>query len=243
MPNVVSPPSAITLTSLLAPGMAAVRKYWRPFLLLQSAAFLLVVAYYENGRVRLLCDQLSQSKEHAGLVFSAIAAAISGALLPELAKAVVMDDRAITRKRVRDVAFAMAAFAGSGIMIDLQYRGLAWLFGHDTLPATIVKKVLADQFVTTPIYGIPYWVLVYSLRAKRYNLMATFRPISPRWYVTHVLPLLIPGWCFWLPMVTLIYLLPGPVQFCLFCFALAAWNLLMVFVATHEATADSTPAA
>jgi hypothetical protein len=243
MPDAVSPPSAITLASLLAPGMAAVRKYWRPFLLLQFSAFLLVLAYYGSNRVRLLCDQLSQSKEHAGLVFSAIAAAISGALLPELAKAVVMDDRAITGKRVRDVAFAMAAFAGSGIIIDLQYRGLAWLFGHDTSPATIVKKVLVDQFVTTPIYGTPYWIVIYSLRARHYNLIDTIRQISPRWYGMHVLPLLISGWFFWIPMVSLIYSLPGPLQFCLFCFALAAWNLLMVFIATHEATADSTPAA
>lgn len=234
MPEVVSS-SSITLQTLLAPGMAAVKKYWRPFLLLQSAALLLVVGYYTNGRVRALCDQLSQFKQHAGLIFSAISASIAGALLPELAKAVVMDDRAITRQRVRDVVFAMAAFAGSGIIIDLQYRGLAWLFGHDNSPVTIVKKVLMDQFVTTPIYGTPYWVVVYSLRARHYNLIATVGQISPRWYVTHVLPLLIPGWFFWVPMVSLVYSLPGPLQFCLFCFALAAWSLLMVFVATAGA--------
>jgi hypothetical protein len=113
MPEVVSPPS-LTLESLLAPGIAAVKKYWRPFLLLQSVALLLVILYYTNSHIKTICDQLSRFKESGGLIFTAVAAAVAGALLPELAKAVMMGDRAITRNRVRDVGFAMAAFAVSG---------------------------------------------------------------------------------------------------------------------------------
>jgi len=236
MPDVVSPPS-ITLKSLLAPGIAAVRKYWRPFLLLQSAAFVLVVLYYTNAQVRTICDQLSRFKLSGGLVFTAIAAAIAGALLPELAKAIVMGDRAITRKRMRDVGFAMAVFAISGVMTDLQYRGIAWLMGSDTHFYTVVRKMLFDQFVTTPLYGTPYWVVVYLLRANRYNLSATARQITPRWYAQRVLPLLIPGWCFWGPMVLLVYSLPGPLQFLMCCVALGAWSLVMIVIADAEAVA------
>jgi len=230
--------AGLTLTTLVAPGVGAVRKYWRPFLLLQTAAFLIVLAYYTSDRVRLVCQHLSQFKSHNGLIFSAIAAAIAGALLPELAKAIVMGDRQLTAKRLRSVGFALAVFAVNGIITDLQYRGLAWLLGHDNHPITILKKVLVDQFITTPLYGVPYWVIVYGLRANRYDAFKTAAQISPRWYVARVLPLLIPAWCYWLPMVTLIYALPGPLQFCLFCFAVAAWSLLMVFVAEQEAVEE-----
>jgi hypothetical protein len=226
------------VVNLLAPGIAAVKKFWRPFLLLQSAAFLLVLGYYTNDRVRSLCEHLSQLKQHAGLIFSAVSTAFAGAILPELAKAIVMGDRQITRKRLRDVGFALTVFALNGIITDYQYRGLAWWLGQDNHPATVIKKVLADQFITTPIYGVPYWVFVFSLRVNRYDLLRTIKQISPRWYAHRVLPLLIPAWCYWLPMVSLTYTLPGPLQFCLFCFAVAAWSLLMVFVATHEAQAD-----
>jgi hypothetical protein len=234
MPEVVSPPS-LTLESLLAPGIAAVKKYWRPFLLLQSVALLLVILYYTNSHIKTICDQLSRFKESGGLIFTAVAAAVAGALLPELAKAVMMGDRAITRNRVRDVGFAMAAFAVSGILTDFQYRWMAWLIGSDTRFITAVRKMLFDQFVTTPIYGTPYWVVVYLFRAERYHLQAALRQLSPRWYVRRVLPLLLPGWCFWMPMVLLIYSLPGGLQFCLYCLAAAAWSLLMIFIATHEA--------
>ena len=240
MPDVVSPPTPLTLQTVLAPGLAAVRKFWRPFLLLQSAALLLVIGYYDSSHIQAVCEQLSQFKQRGGLVFSAISAAFAGAILPELAKTIVMGDRTLTRKRLRDVRFALFAFAGTGIITDLQYRWFAVMFGNDTHATTVIKKMLFDMLITTPLYGVPYWLIIYSWRAHGYNLPATLGQISPRWYVHRALPLLIPAWCFWVPMVLLIYALPGPLQFCLYCFALAAWSLLMVFVATHKARADST---
>ncbi len=199
----------------------------------------MVVGYYTCRPVQALCDELSILKQHGGLVFSAIAAALAGAILPEIAKAIMLGDRAITRKRLRNVGFALLAFAGGGMIANQQYRLFEWMFGTGTGWGTILRKMLMDQLVFTPIYGTPYWVVVYSFRANRYNLLKTFGQISPRWYVARVLPLLIPAWAFWFPMVGLIFALPGPLQFCLYCFALAAWSLLMVFVATHEAKAAS----
>ncbi len=239
----LAPPPPTTLASLTAPGIAAVRRYWKPFLFLQAVAFLMVLGYYTTGPVRLACDRLSTLKEHGGLVFDAIAAAIAGAILPELAKAIMLGDRAITQKRLANVGFALFAFAGAGVIADLQYRAFGWLVGTGTDWRTIGRKILMDQFVTTPSYGTTYWVLVYAIRANRYDLLKTARQLSARWYVRYVLPLLIPAWAFWIPMVALIFSLPGPLQFCLYCFALAAWSLLMVFVATREAEASVEDAA
>jgi hypothetical protein len=141
------------------------------------------------------------------------------------------------------VGFALVVFAINGVMTDLQYRGIAWLIGSDTHFFTVLRKMLFDQFVTTPMYGTPYWVVVYLLRANRYNVSATVRQITPSWYARRVLPLLIPGWCFWGPMVLLVYSLPGPLQFLMFCFASGAWSLLMVFIASAPATPVPRPQA
>jgi hypothetical protein len=233
MPIVVETP-AISLRLMAAPGLAAVRKFWRPFLLLQAAALGLVVAYYGNAQVRTVCGHLSDFKQQAGLIFSAIATALAGALMPELAKALVMGDRKLTRQRVADVCFALVIFGINGVMVDLQYRAFGVVLGQDNHPLTIVEKVLADQFVTTPLYSMPYWVFVFALRANGFDLIRTVRDISLRWYLVRGMPILIPAWCYWLPMTSMIYALPGPLQFCLFCFAVAAWSLLMVFVATQE---------
>jgi hypothetical protein len=229
-----SPLDAVRRT--LAPGLAAVRRFWRPFVLLQAAALLQVIAYFNVPAVAVACDRMSAFKQHAGLLFSAISYAVAGAVLPELAKAAVMGDRAVDRRRVRNVAFAVAVFALNGIINDLQYRGMAVVFGDDNRWPTVLKKVLADQFITTPLYGTPYWLVVYALRADRYRPWRTLPRLTPAWYVRTVTPLLVTGWAFWLPMSALLYSLPGPLQFGLFLLAVAAWSLLMVAVA-----ADAKP--
>jgi hypothetical protein len=235
MPEAASLPPMITLASLLAPGIAAVKKYWKPFILLQSAALLLVVGFYTSAQVKSLCEQVSQFKQRGGYPFAAVCAAFAGALMPELAKSLVMGDRTLDRRRLRNVGFALVVFAINGLIVDCQYRSFGWLLGYDQSLGTIVKKVLLDQFGTTPVISIPYILLIYSLRANRFNPLKTLGQISPRWYLTQAVPLLIPCWFFWVPMVTLIYALPGPVQYCLFCFDLAAWSLLVIFLATYEA--------
>jgi hypothetical protein len=237
MPEVVPPPSAISLATLLAPGIAAVKKFYRPFLLLQAAAVLLVIAYYSSYRVQTFCEQLTRFKEQGGLVFTAIASAIAGGLIPEIAKAIMLGEHKIDSRRLRNIGFALLVFGSNGILIDLQYRVFAHFLGYDHHVRTIIEKVLLDQFVTTPIYGVPWALILYSLRAHRYHLFATLGELSLRWYVTCALPLLIPCWCFWIPITSAVYSLPVPLQFCLFLLALAAWSLMVVFVATYEGPA------
>ncbi len=226
----------ITLRSLVTPGLEAVRRFWKPFLLLQSLALLLVIAYFYNDAVRTACGGLAELKRNTGLLYSAVAAALAGVVLPEGAKAVVLGQRSFDRQRRRDIGFALVGFALNGIIVDMQYRGLALLLGHDNAPWTVISKVLADQFITTPLYGTPYWILLYGLRAHRYRPGPLLAELSVRWYLTRVLPLLIPCWCYWIPMTLMIYSLPGELQLSLFSLALAAWSLVMIFIASRPST-------
>ena len=232
-------PQPSPLRATLAPGLAAVRRYWRPFVLIQATALAMVLGYYHSPAVAAACDRASTFKAHAGLLFSAISAAFAGAVLPELAKAAVLGDRTVTRQRLRDVGFAIAVFALIGVVNDLQYHCMGLIFGDDQRTATVLRKVLVDQFVTTPLYGTPYWLVVYAIRADRYRFWVTFPRLTPAWYLRTVTPLLVTGWAYWIPMITLLYALPGPLQFCLFLLALAAWSLLMVAIATRAEPAVS----
>ena len=234
-------PAEISLRSLTAPGIEAIRRYWRPFFLLQALALLLVIGFYQSHTVRAACEWLADLKASGGLLYSAIAVAIAGALLPEAAKAIVLGERRFDTARLGAIGFAVAAFAGSGMITDLQYRLLGLIFGNDTDALTVVRKVLADQFITTPIYGVAYWSILYGWRANGYRFGQTLREISPRWYALRVVPILIPAWCFWIPMTALIYSLPPTLQVSLFSLAIAAWSLVMIFVATRPAVEPSPP--
>jgi hypothetical protein len=226
-------------TDLLKPGAAAVKRYWRPFLALQAMAVILVVTYYNSEGARRLCDTLSDIRKSWGIWFVLISSPIAGVVVPEIAKSLMLRGRRYDGQWLSDTLYAMALFTINGVIIDAIYRLQAMLFGDDASFTTVLCKVLADQFIMTPIYGIPYWAIMFGWRRNGYSVLATAREISPRWYMSKVLPIMIPAWLYWFPMVTMVFAMPGPLQFWLFCLAIAAWSLVMLFLARGE---GETPA-
>src|SRR5581483_11625941 len=149
--------------SVLTPGITAVKKFWRPFLLLQATAAAMVIAYYHDQQVRHLCEHLSRMKETGGLLFDMASAAIARALLPEIAKAIMGGGGVWHKGHLRDVLFAVFVFAANGIRTDIESGVLTAAFGDGHRLGTVGKKVLADQVIYTPLIGTPYWLLTYSL--------------------------------------------------------------------------------
>jgi hypothetical protein len=217
-------------SSPLAAGAAALRRFWRPFLLIQSGAALLAITYRASAPFRAACATAALWKLRGGLPFAAVTTALAGGLLPELAKLVADRGRSPLRGRGGEVLFNTAFFAFNGVVIDLLYRGEAVLFGGEARLSTVLEKVAFDQFVFTPQWLI-FIVLLFAWRQRGYSLAATRALVGPGFYRVRVLPLLIPAWLFWIPMVSIVYAMPVPLQFLLFIPALGAWSLIMVFIA------------
>ncbi len=214
----------------LAAGAAALRRFWRPFVLIQLAAVALAVAYRVSPAVRSACAVAATWKTSAGWPLAAVTGAFAGGLLPELAKLVAGDGRRALRGRSGEIAFNAAFFAFNGLVIDALYGGEAMLFGRDARLVTVAEKVAFDQFVFTPIWLVLI-VVLFLWRQRGFSWAATRPALARGFYRARVVPLLIPDWLFWIPMVSIIYALPVPLQFLLFVPALGAWSLIMVFVA------------
>jgi hypothetical protein len=219
-----------------AAGVRALRRFWRSFLLIQGAAVLLVASYHFSAAVRDACRAAAALKAAGGLPFAAVTGAIAGGVLPELAKWLV--DRRARTDRAGAVLFNTAFFAVNGVVVDLLYRLEARLFGSDGRFATVVAKTAFDQFVFTPLWLIPIGAL-FLWRQRAFSLAATLPALRGGFYRARVLPLLLPDWCFWIPMVSIIYALPVALQFLLFVLLLAAWSLIMVFIADGDAAASA----
>lgn len=198
------------------------------------AAVLLVVAYHASAHVRAACAALAAMKAAGGLPFAAVSAAVAGGLLPEVARAIADRGRYRLAGRGGDVLFNIAFFAFNGVVIDLLYATAARLFGSGGSFGTVVRKTAFDQFVFTPLW-LALIIALYLWRAKGFNLAATLSALREGgpFYKTRVVPLLLPAWCFWIPMVLIIYALPVPLQYLLFVLALGAWSLIMVFIASE----------
>jgi len=213
-------------------GLVAVRRFWRPFVLMQGAAVLLVIAYRASAGVRDACAALVDLKREGGLAFSAVASAIAGVLLPEAATLATVPDERARPGRAGKLAFTTAFFLVNGAVVDLFYRLSAHVFGDSATPAVVAQKVAFDQFVFTPL-----WLSVigslFAWHKYGFRWAPTRADLTDGFYRRRLLPLLLPNWCFWIPMTAVIYALPVPLQFLLFVFALAAWSLIMVVIAAR----------
>jgi len=218
------------IVSPLAAGAAALRQFWRPFLLIQSAAVALALAYHFSPGVRAACEVVGSWKVSGGLLFAAVSGSLAGGLLPEIAK--VLTDRSLAglRGRGRTIAFNLTFFAFNGMVIDRFYWLEAVVFGSQASLRTVITKTLFDQFVFSPLWLV-FISLLFLWRQRGFSLAATLPALGRGFYRARVLPLLIPNWFFWIPMVSIIYALPSPLQFTLFVPALGAWSLIMVFIA------------
>jgi hypothetical protein len=212
-------------------GATALRRFWRPFLLIQAAALVLAIAYRVSGPFRGACAVAASWKATGGVWFSMGTTALAGGLLPELAK--LLADRTRTRWRGRGgaILFNVLIFAFDGLVVDGLYRGEARLLGAEVAPATVVAKVAFDQLVFSPPWTV-LLVLLFRWQQRSFALVPTLRALGQRSLYRRVLSILIPNWLFWIPMVSIIYAMPVPLQFLLFIPVLGAWSLIITFIAT-----------
>ena len=195
-------------------------------------ALVLVIAYYGSDAVREVCARLAAFKTAGGLLFSAATASFAGGILPEIAKVLGDRRRYTLQNRGGEILFNLAFFAFNGLVIDFLYRTEGHLFGLQASLGTVAEKTAFDQFVFTPLW-LPLIITLYLWRQERFSLSAIWKLVRrPGFYRKRVLPLLLPDWFFWIPMVSIIYALPMPLQFLLFVLALGAWSLIMVSIAT-----------
>ncbi len=213
-----------------AAGASAIRQFARPFVLIQSLAIGLVIGYHLSPELRRGCATLAEVRVRGGVLFSALAGAAAGGLLPELMRWVARPRSHRVAGRAGEIGFNLAFFALNGVVIDGFYRFLTWLLGGQASSGVVLAKVAFDQFVFTPVW-LPVIVVLYVWRGAGFRLSPTLSVLRDRFYRERVVPLLLPNWAFWLPMTSAIYALPGPLQFLLFTLALAAWSLIMVFIA------------
>jgi hypothetical protein len=227
-PRLPVPPSPV------AAGITALRRFWRPFLLIQATALGLGLAYRLSDTVRAACVTLAQWRTTGGLPFTMVAGAIAGGVLPEFAQALVGVHRRPARAdRLREVSFNIAFFAVNGAVVDGLYRLEALLFGDDALVTTVMAKTAFDQLVFTPLWSSVIAAL-FLFRRRGFS-WASMRPaLHAGFFQDRVLPLLLPNFCFWIPIVLVVYALPSALQYLMFAFALAAWSLIMVFIASQD---------
>ncbi|MDT5271891.1 MAG: hypothetical protein QOH49_4077 [Acidobacteriota bacterium] len=214
----------------LSVGLRAARANLVPALVIQAAVVTVVLAYYFWEPARVWLGRLAEFKREGGYLFSLVAGVLTGGLLPELLTVAVFQRWRVRRENLSSLAFGACFWGLMALVVDLFYHLQALMFGSGVEFATVFKKTVIDQFVFTPFVTIPLTVVVFEWRHAGYRLGAVSRALGRGFYMQKVLPAVVSGLGFWLPVVVFVYSLPLPLQFPLFTLALTLWVMIFTWI-------------
>ncbi|HEY2139037.1 MAG TPA: hypothetical protein VGH00_03085 [Chthoniobacterales bacterium] len=229
----------------LALGWEAAKANAVPAFILQGAMLAILVGYYFSPPFADALNRLAHYKHEHGLMFVVIAAALAGAVVPELFVIVFFQRGRFRRENLRNLRFTVPTWAIDGILVDLMYRWNALWFGDVTTLGVVTAKILVDQLGYNPFIAAPLEVLVYEWKNDGFSWASVRRALTWQHYRDKIVPTLLATWAVWAPLMAIIYSLPFALQFPLFSVALTFWVLLLTYMTNRFAgkiQADAPPA-
>ena len=217
-----------------AAGLRAARANLVPGLIVQGTMLGLLLAYYYYPPTRDWLDRLAMLKARWGYGYSAIAAIIAGALIPELMRIFAFQKARIRRSNFTNLLFSIPFWCFMGAVVDYFYRQQAVWFGADASFQVVLKKVLIDQFLYNPLFAAPVTAWLYDWKNSGYRMNDTSRFFTVTYYQETVLATLFATWGVWIPVVTILYSLPSLLQIPLFALALSLWVMLYTWMSEHR---------
>ncbi len=209
----------------------AVLANMKPGLVLWCGLVLLLLAYLYSPAVQSGLTQWGAFKQAWGYPGSFVTYATFAVLVPELLAWAVLR-QPVPRTIIQDMAFATLVFGLIGMSVQVLYEVQVSLFGSGNDAATIVQKMLFDQFVYSPVSNF-VMVAVFLWKDEGFRT-STLRYLGTAdfWWRRY-LPVIIAVWCVWGPGVLVIYFMPTALQFPVASLILSFWILIFKFMRKH----------
>ena len=208
---------------------AAFRQNRRAGLLLNLFVAGLVASYYWVPSISGIWQAIGEFKTRWAVPFAFFSTAFVAAVLPFLIES--LQGKPQRPGKHRRLMWLILFWGYRGIEIDLFYRLQGMLFGHGNDFRTLAVKVAVDQFVYTPFWALPTYVI--ALRLVDYGgFTPQMKASLDRAFLTRTLPaILFTNWMIWIPAVTLVYSLPAALQFPLFSVIMCFFILVVTLMA------------
>jgi len=215
-------------------GLRAARANAVPGLIIQSIMLALLLAYWFYPPTTRWLDALAQVKLQWGYGYSALAAVLAGAVIPEILRIAVFQKLSPRADNLRNLIFTVPFWCVMGLIVDLLYRSQAQWFGSEPSFSVVAKKVMVDQFLYNPLFATPVTVWLYDWKHRGYSLAGIRALFTPRYYRDAVLPVLFACWGVWIPIVSILYSLPTLLQIPMFALALTLWVILYTWMSEEH---------
>lgn len=206
---------------------AAAKANLLPGLLLQCLMLVFFSLYIAHEGTKQFLSEVAITKQEAGYAFSFFSYVIAGALLPELLRIGFFQSGKATKRNLWLFLTAAPLWGAIGILVDLLYRLQSVWFGTGNGWMTILSKLLVDQLLFSPFISAPLIVGWFFLRDNRFRLSAWKQILCANFVFEKVFPVVVAGWCVWVPGVVLVYFMPPLLQIPVAVFIQVFWVLIL----------------
>jgi hypothetical protein len=217
-------------------GLRAARANIVPGLVVQGVMLALLLAYHFHPQTTGLLNRLATVKEQWGYGYSAVSAIIAGALVPELLRVLFFQKGKFHHQNAANLLFTVPFWCMMGTVVDGFYRAQAVWFGNDQAFPVVLKKVIVDQLANKPLFAAPVTAILYDWKNRGYSLTGFTHCLTPTYYRNVVVPTIFANWGVWIPVVSILYSLPLPLQIPLFGLALSMWVMLFTWMRERRAS-------
>ncbi|PTY01488.1 hypothetical protein DB346_12100 [Verrucomicrobia bacterium LW23] len=219
------------LQRAVAKGFAAAWENRVPAIVTLACMATMVVCYYLWPSTGIVLQILAGWKEAGGFTFAALASGFTGGIMAQAVKVALIQRFRWTWQNTVDAVFCFIFFAINGMLVVVLYRWQADYFGHEARWDIIAKKVLFDQFVFSFFWSAPFASIAFAWKDCGFSWVALRPRLNLGFVADTILPMVITNWCFWIPMVSLVYSLPTALQYPLFLIIMALWSLILATLA------------
>lgn len=229
-------PQSPALSRALRLGLSSAKENALPGIILWIFASAIIAGYYHVPAITRILGRLGNLKAASGYLYSGVATAVFGGIIPFLWKLATQYRRNSPDKEGHNPwnvspwkagVFLAFFWCWKGIEIDFFYRMQSVFFGTGSAPGTLIPKVLVDQFVYNPLWAGWTQILAYWLLDQAFRKSALTDPVLWNSIGSRLVTILVSTWGVWIPMVTIIYSMPSNLQVPLFNIALCFWGLML----------------
>lgn len=207
-----------------------------PGLLLQTLMVVFLALYVKHEGTREFLGNVADLKKEAGYAFAFTSYVISAALLPEILRVGFFQKGRVSWWNLRNFLTAAPFWGCIGMLVDFFYRCQAMWFGTGNDWATILKKMVVDQFIYSPFVGTPITIAYFAWRDAGFRRAALKWILRPRFLMERTFMVQVAGWCIWIPGVCLVYFMPSEMQVPVAVLIQCFW--VLVFTLVNKSRSD-----
>lgn len=200
----------------------------RPGLVLWCGLATLLLAYALSPAVQSGLAWWGTVKQAWGYPFAFASYVTFAVLVPEALSHLLLKEP-WTRKAAFNMLFAALVFGCIGVTVDVFYALQVRLFGEGNDGLTLLKKMLLDQFVYSPMTNFTV-IAMLAWRDDGFSARTWRRVVSADFLSRSYVPVLVALWCVWIPGVLVIYFMPTALQFPVASIILSFWILIFKFM-------------